>query len=93
MVRALEVAEVLARLRPTLIVTDADTALFPKEATVCQLPSPRYGFLAPLMDYVPVALLSGYLARLKGVSLFRGGEPAFQSQPTHFLKTSQIEIV
>ena len=93
MVRALEVAEVLARLRPTLIVTDADAALFPKEATVCQLPSPRYGFLAPLMDYVPVALLSGYLARLKGVSLFRGGEPAFQSQPAHFLKTSQIEIV
>ena len=45
------------------------------------------------MDYVPVALLSGYLARLKGVSLFRGGEPAFQSQPTHFLKTSQIAIV
>ena len=79
MVRALEVAEVLARLRPTLIVTDADAALFPEEATVCQLPSPRYGFLAPLMDYVPVALLSGYLARLKGVSLFRGGEPAFQS--------------
>ena len=93
--RAIKTAQTMALIgRPSLVVTDADRNLFPKELDVCVIPSPKYSWATPLMQYVPITLLTGYIAKLKGVNLFRYGDNGHWSQKDGSrIKSSKIEVV
>lgn len=60
--------------RPTLVVSDASKDQFPETAVVCMIPAtPRGGeWLAPLMDFIPGALVSAYCAALADRLFFAG---------------------
>lgn len=94
--RAAEVVEVMAHHlgRPTLVVTDAPASEFCKEAVVCTIPSPKYVWQAPLMNHVPIDLLSGYLCMIKGEPMFRDRtKPPFNAPEGSMIKSSKMEIV
>lgn len=59
--------------RPVLIVTNSEADVFEKGAEVCTLPEAPAGFewLMPLMDYIPAAILAGYITVLSGEPFFR----------------------
>ncbi len=59
--------------RPVFIVTNGTGDMFEEGADVCSLPVPPSGFgwLMPLMDYVPVSILAGYITALSKEPFFR----------------------
>ncbi len=79
--------------RPTLVVTDAPASDFIEGAVVCTIPSPAYYWQMPLAQHVPVCLFAGYLARLKGVAMFRRDLPELFVNGNNKLRNSQIDIV
>lgn len=92
--RTVEVTRVMARIgRPTLVITDGDKADFPAEVTVCTVPSPEYSFAFQLMNYVPINLLSGYIAKMKDAKFFRGGEGVFGIDDGSIIKQSEITVI
>lgn len=89
--------------RPVLVVTNAGADAFAEGIEVCTLPDAPAGFgwLLPLMDFTPAALLAGYLAELQGEKYFRmafaaDGTPdrsnPYFNPETLTLGTSKIEI-
>jgi fructoselysine-6-P-deglycase FrlB-like protein len=89
--------------RPVLVITNADAGLFPDGAEVVILPeTPKgYEWLMPLMDYVPAALIAGYIAKLQNVPFFRSailpdGTPdmsdPFTNRSCYTMANSKIEI-
>ncbi len=62
--------------RPVLVVTNADAGVFEAGAEVCTIPDAPEGFgwMLPLLDYIPAALLAGYLSAFGGSSRSIGGE-------------------
>lgn len=75
-VHTVDVIRVMAeKKRPTIVITDAETDLFPEGVTVVRIPSAKYKWVKPLMQYCPVGLLFGYIKELRDVSFYRyGGE-------------------
>lgn len=59
--------------RPLALVTDAPER-FPQGLTVLPVPKAAYSFLAPLVQFVPLSLLAGYLQALLGERDGRGCE-------------------
>ena len=53
--------------RPVLVVTNGDPEDFVSKAIVCQIPETPDGYewLLPLVDYIPLSLLAGYVAELQ----------------------------
>ena len=78
--------------RPTLVVTDADKSLFPKEVSVCQIPSPKYGWAKPLMQYVPITILTGYIAKMKNVPFFRVEDDRWSDDGSR-IRSSEIKVI
>lgn len=88
--------------RPVLVVTNGPKEDFPVEAQVCRIPEAPEGFawLLPLMDYVPAALLAGYVSAMQKEPFFRGAfqgngsdaENPFTNLENYTLSTSKIEI-
>lgn len=71
--RVLETVQSAVRIgRPVLVVTNAKEDIFEKGAEVCTIPDAPEGFawMYPMLDFIPLALLAGYLCALKG-----GGQP------------------
>jgi len=89
--------------RPVLVITDADDDFGP-DVTKIILPVTPAGFpwLRPLMDYVPAALLAGYIAEVGERKYFnsymahtfaRDAESKFFAPGTLTLKTSMINYI
>ena len=57
--------------RPTLIVTDAIDSSFHQDAIVCEIPECENYKFNPLMDYIPGAMLAGYITALNTDRFFR----------------------
>ncbi len=78
--RALEVAEHIAKVgRPLLVLTSANKGIFPKKAHVCAFPDTNSSWLSPLMSFVPLALLAGYMSALLGEEYGRGAKDNWQA--------------
>ncbi|REK77955.1 SIS domain-containing protein [Paenibacillus paeoniae] len=58
--------------RPTLVISDMDASSFPEPCTVVHTPKTSYPISMPLTQFVPVALLSGYIAAIIGEEDGRG---------------------
>lgn len=95
------VASAVSIGRPVLVVTNGKREDFPQEAEVCVIPgTPEgYGWLMPLMDYVPVSLLAGYLSELQHEPFFRRSLDAsgdetnpFANRYKNTMRDSKIEI-
>lgn len=87
--------------RPVLVVTNGDAEDFAPGAVICRVPQTPEGYqwLLPLMDYVPAALLAGYLSRLQGEPFFRGAfqeqtvsENPFANRACYTMSSSKVEI-
>lgn len=89
--------------RPVLVVTNGGAEDFDRGIEVCTLPdTPEgYGWLMPLMDYVPASLLAGYITVLSGEPFFRivrvpegtfVQDSPFANRSVMTLNTSRIEI-
>ena len=77
-----------------LIVNGTQDADIPEGVTVCSVPeAPKgYDFLLAMMNYVPGALLAGYLSVKKQEPFFRGG--GIWAEPgNNTIRSSKIEIV
>lgn len=73
MSRALETADYIAQVgRPLLILTSATEPRFPAEATIGAFPETSRAWMSPLVSFVPLALLAGYLSKLLGEEYGRG---------------------
>lgn len=62
--------------RPILLITDSDEDFaLSTSSSLCKIPSPPTGFefLAPILNYVPGALLASYYSALNEIAYFRGG--------------------
>lgn len=71
----------------TAVVTDSAEFPLPENVTRILLPSSRYDFLTPLMNYLPMALFAGYLCELKHESYGRGGRDDWAVTATTTLLT------
>lgn len=60
--------------RPLLIITDGDKEALGAEGTYIQVPSTQSQITMPLTQFVPTALLAGYLAEFIGETYGRGAE-------------------
>lgn len=82
--------------RPLLLVTNGRRQDFgaPESVQVCQVPKTPAGFefLLPLMDYLPLAVLAGYVSALTGEPFFRGGG-VWASEGASSIRTSRITVV
>lgn len=89
--------------RPVLVITNEQDGGFPEDVHVCRIPAPpeTYGFLTPLMDYGPAAVLAGYCAVLGGRKFFNeydvtarvyNGGGIFMNPDIMTMKNSKIEI-
>lgn len=73
MSRARETAEHIVGVgRPLLIVTSAGAELFPPQARLARYPQTSRSWLSPLVNFIPTALMAGYMAALLGEEYGRG---------------------
>ena len=82
--------------RPTLFIANGSEEDFGihGSVTLCRVPDAPKGheFLLPMLNYVPGAILAGYLSTLTGEPFFRGG--GVWSQPgNNTIRTSSIQVV
>lgn len=82
--------------RPLLLVTNGAKEDFslPDDAAICTLPDAPEGFpfMRPLLDYIPSALLAGYVSALHEEPYFRGGG-VWAEEGVGTIRSSRIEIV
>lgn len=93
--RAWEVAEHMARLgRPLLILTTANKEIFSGQAHVLRFPETCCSWMSPVASFVPLALLSGYIAALVGEEYGRGARDNWRAcKNGGTVKNSQIMII
>lgn len=82
--------------RPMLFIANGSEKDFGINGSValCRIPdAPEgYEFLLPMLNYVPGAILAGYLSTLIGEPFFRGG--GVWSQPgNNTIRTSRIQVI
>jgi len=93
--RALECLESMTHIRGTVFVVtdDADMPL-PEPAVRILIPKAEYDWLAPLLNYLPISLYSGYLCELKGETYGRSGQPDWSFiAGTRILTESEIVMI
>lgn len=82
--------------RPVLLVANGNQEDFGIEAEIslCRVPNAPEGFafLLPMMNYVPGAMLAGYLSALLEEPYFRGGG-VWASPAAQTIKSSAIQVV
>ena len=93
--RAEETISAIAAMRGTVVViTDSAEFPVPAGAVPVVLPAAAYDWLSPLLNYLPMALLAGYLCELKHESYGRGGRDDWAvTATTKLLTDSRIEIL
>ena len=82
-----------------MVVTNGDPEDFVSKAIVCQIPETPDGYewLLPLMDYIPLSLLAGYVAELQTETSSRFQKTTdlngnFCEQSLMTIDSSKIEI-
>ncbi len=82
--------------RPVLLIANGDLLDFGITADVmlCKVPDApdAYRFLLPLMNYVPGALLAGYISARTEEPYFRGGG-VWAEPGNNTIRTSKVEVV
>lgn len=58
--------------RPTIVITDLPKSEFPANIDVITIPTPKFDWIAPLMQFMPMTLLCGYLQNERGEKPLRG---------------------
>lgn len=93
--RSLEVLNVIANMKEKLyVVTDSDQLPVPKNVEKIILPKCTQEWMWPLWNYLPVALLAGYLCERKGETYGRGGRENWAAcAGIELLTDSKIEIL
>lgn len=77
-----------------VVITDSAEFPVPAGAVPVVLPAAAYDWLSPLLNYLPMALLAGYLCELKHESYGRGGRDDWAvTATTKLLTDSRIEIL
>ena len=76
--RVQETIEAIKMLEsPLVVVTDAPAEEFPANAEVFTTPAPKYFWMAPIGQHVPLDLIAGCIAVRKGEEAFRFNVPEF----------------
>ncbi|NLL90921.1 MAG: SIS domain-containing protein [Ruminococcaceae bacterium] len=71
---AVETVETMVRIgRPVIVITDAKEGLFNSSAEVFRIPTTELIWAKPLMQYMPLGNLLGYITKMRGVSFYRYG--------------------
>ena len=93
--RAEETIDAIAKMRGlTVVVTENEAYPLPANVRTVVLPAAEYDWLSPLLNYLPMALLAGYLCELKHEAYGRGGRDDWAATATTTLLTnSKIVIV
>lgn len=92
--RALETINYALELgRPTLVISDLDEASFSETCTVIATPASKFPITMPLTQFAPIALLSGYIAKIIGEEDGRGCKDNWSfAQNGNAVKNSKIVI-
>ncbi|MBR2671617.1 MAG: hypothetical protein IKE18_03510 [Oscillospiraceae bacterium] len=62
--------------RPVCVITDADRSLFPENCDVFTMPKPKYAWINPLMQHLPMDFVAGYVGAIRNIQEFCfGSEP------------------
>jgi len=79
--------------RPILIITNNAELKINEGVNICKLPeTPKgYEFLYPMLNYIPAAILAGYIAELNKEPYFRGEGSVWDSPGVQTIKTSKIQ--
>ncbi len=78
--RAEEVLDVLGRMKGSLtVVTDSNETALPEKAERILIPRCRFDWMSPLLNYLPSALLAGYLSCMKGETYGRSGQKGWEA--------------
>jgi glucosamine 6-phosphate synthetase-like amidotransferase/phosphosugar isomerase protein len=90
------IAQAAGVFRPILLVANgtAEDYDLPDSAAFCNVPDAPdgYDFLMPLLNYVPGAILAGYISRFTEEPFFRGG--GVWAQPgNNTIRTSKVEVI
>jgi hypothetical protein len=72
-------------------VTDGQREDFPEGMEVFTLPRPKYFWMNPLMQHIPLDMIAGYIAELKGVMAFRQDDERYTKMGDQ--RGSQIVII
>lgn len=93
--RADETIGAIAAMRGvTAVVTDSTELPLPENVIRIPIPAAKYDWLAPLMNYLPMALYAGYLCELKHEAYGRGGRDDWKvTATTTLLTNSKFELV
>lgn len=93
--RSLEVISAISEMKEELyVVTDSESLEVPKGVTKIVIPGCEQQWLWPLLNYLPVSLLAGYLCEIKGEAYGRGGRDNWQvCGTTKLLTDSEIQIL
>ena len=62
---------------PCIILTDSEEEFAGME--VFRFPLPKYFWMAPLYEHLPLDMIAGYIAKLKGVKEFRADMEKYNS--------------
>jgi len=93
--RSLEVISAISEMKEELyVITDGKSLKVPSQVAVIVIPECEQQWLWPLLNYLPVSLLAGYLCELKGEAYGRGGRDNWQAcGTTKWLTDSEIHIL
>ncbi len=90
--RVLETIRAIGMLKsPCVVVTDGQREDFPEGMEVFTLPRPKYFWMNPLMQHIPLDMIAGYIAELKGVMAFRQDDERYTKMGDQ--RGSQIVII
>jgi len=93
--RAEESIDAIAAMRGlTVVVTENEDYPLPANVRRIVIPAAEYDWLSPLLNYLPMALMAGYLCEIKHEAYGRGGRDDWAATATTTLLTnSKIVIV
>ncbi len=94
--RDLETIKVMVDVgRPLAIITDAeDISVFPEEATVFQLPKPKYRWANPLMQHIPMDYVAAFVGLMRGEYPYRRNQAPHDRDPhaSRFIQSKMVVL-
>lgn len=93
--RSMEVMKAISQMKEELyLITDDSSVTFMDHVSAIYVPGCKYSWMWPLLNYLPVSLLAGYLCELQGESYGRGCRDNWSvCATTELLTNSKIEIL
>lgn len=92
--RADETLDAISRIPSTVVAITDDVTILPDHVQAIQIPKCKYDWLAPLLNYLPVALYAGYLCEMKHETYGRDGRAEWAPiSGTKLLTESKIVLI